>query len=164
LPRPHSLPIIVSFRQKEILKGIIRASNSSQSKVFRAKIVLLASQGLKNKVIAKQLNTGDKTARLWRKRWAESKLSEVDNNLTHRELKGLILQALSDAPRTGTPPKFSAEQVTQILALACELPYECGVPISHWTPRLLTKEVIKRGIVESITEGSIRNFLKRSPN
>jgi len=43
------------------------------------------------------------------------------------------------------------EQIVEIVAVACELPASSGRPISHWTPRELASEVVKRGIVASIS-------------
>jgi len=67
---------------------------------------------------------------------------------------------LSDLPRSGTPPKFTAEQLVQIMAVACEAPAESGRPVSHWTPPELADEVVKRQIVESISPSSVWRFLK----
>ena len=61
-----------------------------------------------------------------------------------------IRDTLRDAPRSGSPGKFTAEQVTQILAVACEPPLT-GRPITHWTHAELRDEVVKRGIVTSIS-------------
>jgi putative transposase len=58
--------------------------------------------------------------------------------------------------------KFSAEQVCQILAVACEKPEECGRPISHWTPRELADEVKKRRIVIAISPRTVGRFSKGS--
>ena len=55
---------------------------------------------------------------------------------------------------------FTAEHLTQIIAVACEQPEECGRPVTHWTPRELTDEVIKRGIVETISPRHVDRFLK----
>jgi putative transposase len=48
------------------------------------------------------------------------------------------------------------------MALACEPPEASGRPISHWTPRELADEAIKRGIVETISERQVGRFLKSS--
>jgi hypothetical protein len=39
---------------------------------------------------------------------------------TERELSDPIEALLADAARAGTPPKFSPEQVAQLISLACE--------------------------------------------
>jgi putative transposase len=45
--------------------------------------------------------------------------------------------------------------------VACEDPQESGRPVTHWTPRELAEEVIKRGIVTSISPRSVGRFLGR---
>ena len=70
------------------------------------------------------------------------------------------MELLSDLPRAGVTPTFSAEQLTMIIAVACELPEESGRPVTHWTPRELVDEVVKRGIVDSISPRHIDRLLK----
>ncbi len=49
----------------------------------------------------------------------------------------------------------------QVVAVACEQPQSSNRPISHWTPRELALEVVKRGIVPEISPRSVARFLKR---
>ena len=72
----------------------------------------------------------------------------------------MIEAVLTDTPRSGTPATFTAEQIVQIVAVACEPPAESGRPISHWTPREVADEVRKRGIVETISTRSVGRCLK----
>ena len=72
----------------------------------------------------------------------------------------MIEAVLTDTPRSGTPATFTAEQIVQIVAVACEPPAESGRPSSHWTPREVADEVRKRGIVETISTRSVGRFLK----
>lgn len=48
----------------------------------------------------------------------------------------------------------------QIMASACEDPQASGRPVSHWTPRELADEAVKRRIVERISPRSVGRFLK----
>ena len=66
-------------------------------------------------------------------------------------LRRTIEDVLSDAPRAGAHGKFSAEQMTQIMAVACESPEQSGRPVDHWTHRELADEAKQRGIVLSIS-------------
>ena len=66
------------------------------------------------------------------------------------------------SPRPGCPGKITAEQVAQILAVACESPKLSGRPITRWTHRELRDEVVKRGIVESISVAQVGRYLKQS--
>ena len=74
-------------------------------------------------------------------------------------LRRTIEDVLSDAPRSGSPGTHSAEQVTQIIALACEPPSQSGRPIETWTGRELADEAIQRPIVESISTSQVNRYL-----
>ncbi|WP_218639641.1 helix-turn-helix domain-containing protein [Paenibacillus sp. FSL R7-0337] len=50
----------------------------------------------------------------------------------------------------------------QIVAIACEDPKVCGRPVSHWTPREVQNEAVKRGDVETISVRQVGRFLKMS--
>ena len=99
----------------------------------------------------------------WRGRWADffSVLCRIEEEEGKKALTKHIDQMLSDAPRPGAPAKFTAEQVCQIIAVACQEPEDCGHPLSHWTPQALRLEIINRGIVSSISVRQVGRFLKR---
>ena len=71
------------------------------------------------------------------------------------------LGVLADKYRSGTPPKFTAEQLTALIALACERPEALGLPVNRPTPAELAREAVKRGIVESISPRHLDRILKR---
>ena len=145
-----------------LLEQIVRRDRSPQRDVRRARIVLQAAKGMQNKEIAAYVKTHEQTVQSWRGRWAEAfgRLEQVESQIDDKELYGLILDVLSDHPRSGCPATYTPEQVCQILAVACESPEECGCPVSHWTPRELREEVIRRGIVEEISVRHVGRFLK----
>ena len=66
-----------------------------------------------------------------------------------------------DAPRSGRPVRITDEQVTRIIALACEAPERSGRPISQWTGREIADEIKRRGIVAEISERHAARLLKR---
>ncbi len=70
-----------------------------------------------------------------------------------------VLERLVDAPRPGGPATFSLEQILQLFAIACEKPETYGRAISHWTARELADEMIKQGIVESISPRHVGRLL-----
>lgn len=45
----------------------------------------------------------------------------------------------------------ASEQILQLFVIACEKPEHYGRPLNHWTLRELVDEVIKQGIVTSIS-------------
>jgi hypothetical protein len=66
---------------------------------------------------------------------------------------------LADAPRSGAPPKFSPEEICQIIALACEQPCDYERPITHWTVRELRDQAVQEQIVSEISERQVRRIL-----
>ncbi len=77
-------------------------------------------------------------------------------------LRRAIKAVLTDEPRPGAPDKFTLEQVTRILAVACEPPEKSGRPITHWTAQELTEEVVRRGIVASISPSPVSRYLREA--
>jgi transposase len=83
------------------------------------------------------------------------------------QMERLLEQFLSDAPRPGAPDKFTPEQRVAIIALSCEPPALSNRPVTHWTPRELADEAVRRGIVSSIsprTVGRIWNEADLKPH
>src|ERR1700720_4412847 len=70
---------------------------------------------------------------------------------------------LSYAPRCGALSTFTPEFICQIMALACQDPETLDVPISHWSQSELARQSVARGIVKSISHGSVGRFLKKRP-
>lgn len=164
IPRgPMPQPTRITEKQETILNRLIRRSSSPQNLVLRARIVLSSAvYGRRNTQIARELDCATETAKTWRQRWLSgaAKLVEMED-AEDRTLEQAIIELLSDLPRPGAPIKFTAEQVTQIIAVACETPSASGRPITEWTPRELADEVVKRQIVESISPTQVGRFLKR---
>ena len=160
---PQPTRVELTVRQREILERLNRRERSSQQLVRRCSIVLGAADGASNEQIGQRLGIQRATARRWRKRWATAGagmgLAE-EEGMDDKGLTELIEEVLADEPRPGAPGIFEAEQIAQIIAVGCEDPRACGRPVTHWTPRELADEVIKRGIVESISPRSVGRFLK----
>ena len=155
--------VVITERQQVILEEFRRSRTESQSVSQRAEIVLLAFEGWWNQDIAVQVQLGRDEVGKWRRRWRDSweQLTRWECLETHR-LREAIREVLRDAPRSGSPGTFSAEQITQILAVACEPPEKSDRPITHWTRRELTDEVVKRSIVESISESYVGKLLNQA--
>ena len=90
-------------------------------------------------------------ARLWRERW----LSRQGQGVT-------VVERLQDAKRSGAPARFTLEQILHLFALACEAPAIYGRPISHWSARELASEMMKQGIVETISSRHVGRLLEEA--
>ena len=112
--------------------------------------------------IAQDEKVNSNTVKKWRNRWVAgaARLAKIEE--AEGELQTAIEEVLADEARSGTPPKFSAEQICQIVNISCEDPKESGRPVTEWTPKEIADEAVKRGIVSSISPRQVGRFLKRS--
>jgi putative transposase len=150
-PKPPKVELSAAERQG--LEEFVRRHLTPQQLALRARIILAAHEGQNNAQIARQVEVCIDMVRLWRTRWL---------SLRAASLEDLSLEdRLSDAPRPGAPRRITAEQVCQIVALACEAPERSGRPISQWTGREIAAEIKQRGIVAEISERHAARLLKR---
>jgi transposase len=156
--------VVITERQQTLLRQIVAASTSPVRLVQRAEVVLGAFAGQENQVIAQRIGLDPTAVGMWRRRWAKAwpKLIHIECVQSQAAFRRAVEAILSDAPRSGNPGKFTPEQITQILALACEPPEKSGRPITQWTARELADEAKKRGIVESISEAQVRRYLNEA--
>ena len=163
-PSPAVSPrVLLTARQRACLEQIARRQTSPQRLVRRAKILLALETGATPCHVTRQMHLNRGTVHTWSQRWLAfaPKLEQIEaDGGPEKALTTMIVEALTDRPRSGTPATFTAEQIVQIVAVACEAPAESGRPVSHWTPREVAAEVCKRGIVETISTRSVGRFLK----
>jgi len=154
--------VIITERQQQMLQTMAFSRCCPQGLAHRAEIILLAFDGLKNEEIAEKLQCERHGVGIWRKRWQKSfqQLTVIECVEKPPALREAIAEVLGDLPRAGCGGKFTAEQIAQIIAVACEPPEKSGRPVTHWTSRELADEVIQRGIVPSISVRQVGRFLK----
>lgn len=90
MPLPTALPIELTAEQRAHLVKTARKQTAPQREVTRARIVLLAAQGISNHEITRRLGCSRFTVYQWRKRFFEEGLD-----------------GLADRPRPGRPRSFS---------------------------------------------------------
>ena len=135
--------------EKETLKKLLKKQSTPQNIARRAKIILLCNNTDESyTAIARSLNIASCDITKWTKRW-----------LSRSDIKG-VEERLQDNPRSGRPSEITPEQWCSIMALACEKPENHGVPITNWSHSTLTREVLKQGIVEKISQSHVGAFLK----
>ena len=163
MPVPKATAIEASEGARCILQTLLRRRNASLWLVTRVQIIVQALDGRTNSAISEALGLDRASVRLWRNRWQETttqRMALEAERADDKALEKFIIDSLRDKYRSGTPAKFSAEQVVQIIALACEEPQTSGYPISHWTAKEVAMEAVKRGIVENISVRQVKRFLK----
>lgn len=156
--------VVITERQQEVLRRLSTATTMAKRLTQRAAVILLAFEDLDNETIGKRVGLERHQVGIWRRRWqnAFDKLIKIECLEAAAALRQAIEAVLADEQRPGSPGKFTAEQLALILAVACEPPEKSGLPITHWTGQELADEVIKRGIVESISASQINRYLREA--
>ena len=103
------------------LVSFANSRSLAHAQVIRAKIVLLAAEGMTNIVIAERIGVSRITAGKWRRRYREAGI-----------------EGLYDELRPGRPRSISEEQVAALIKQTLETTPEGG---THWSSRTMAKEI-----------------------
>jgi transposase len=106
--------------QKKTLESWVRARNTPQTVVLRARICLLASEGIATNAVAKKLHTSRPTVMLWRKRFKEQG----------------VLGLSEEAPKGPSKRRLSAEKVHDIVEATLQTK---PAGATHWSVRTMAK-------------------------
>jgi transposase len=110
--------ISLTEQQRQQLEGYARGRSVAVRLALRAKLVLLAAEGLENRQIAEQVGVGRDTVALWRKRFSASGIAGI----------------LKDAPRRGRKPKLAARAIQEIVRKTTQ---EKPPHATHWSTRTM---------------------------
>jgi transposase len=155
--------LVLSSQEKAELETLSRRLAAPRRAVERARIILLAAQNTSIPTIAATLRVCANTVRKWIKRYTCQPLPATAHpgpQAPAVEPPPSKLTCLADAPRSGRPDTFTAEQFCKLVALACEKPEDHGRPITHWTARELTDAVIRQAIVSTISVRQVNRLLR----
>jgi hypothetical protein len=150
----------------ELLEETTASRTAQVRLVQRAQIILLAFQKRNNEEINDVVGLNPQQVSVWRKRWRAAWDLLIDVECSERKsvLKSEIETLLSDQPRKGRTPTFSAEQQAAIVALACEDPDQASErPISQFTAREIADEAVKREIAPQYLTQPRECFFKIGP-
>ncbi len=144
---PAAVPVTLAASERTLLKKRVRGAKTPYRDRVRAQIVLEAARGRENARIAAGLGISVNTVRKWRGRFA-----------------GCGLAGLRDLPRSGRPREISEADRAAVVALACQLPADTGVPLSRWTGPELKRELEARALVSApMAVTSLLRILAENP-
>ena len=111
MPGPKAQRLRLAPPIREELEALARSTCVEARLVQRARIVVLAAQGLSNAEIGRRAGCHVDTVRQWRERFAE------DGRVS----------TLDDRPRSGQPARVSAETRYDVVTLAARVLGRAGV-------------------------------------
>jgi transposase len=122
-------PLSITDAERVELQRRVRAHTTPQRAAKRARIVLLAADGLPNRQIAPLVGMNQHTVAQWRRRFETERLA-----------------GLTDRKRPGRPLVYDHDQRLRIVATVTQQPPD---PASHWSHSQLAQELADMGISAS---------------
>jgi len=129
--------------ERTFLLDFINRGTQSARKLRRARTLLLADEGKTDREIAEALHTSTPTVQRTRRRFVE----------------GGLARALNEDPRPGARKKLDAKGEAVLEALARSEPPEGR---KRWTLQLLADRLVELKVVDSISDETVRQELKKS--
>ncbi|MBL8421273.1 MAG: IS630 family transposase [Dechloromonas sp.] len=111
--------IVVSDEQRAVLESMVRSQTVDVRAARRARIVLLAGEGMGDRDIAHQLGVGRIQAARWRGRFAA----------------GGVTAILADLPRSGRKPRIDAAEIVRVTTQTTP------EGATHWSTRKLADKL-----------------------
>jgi transposase len=136
----------LSEQDEQTLKKYVSQGQKNAREINRARILLLAHDGLKVKDIAQTLDVSLAT------------ICNVRHSYNRQEHDN-ILDVIKDKPRSGRPLELDSRVAAQVSLIACSEP---PVGSARWTLHLIADKLVKLEAVESISHESVRQLLKKT--
>jgi putative transposase len=133
--------------EREALAKFVGHGRKSARAITRARILLLADEGRKDRELTELLGVSRGTVHNVRKKYQQ-------------KVHAHILDLLQEAPRSGRPIEFDRRVEAQVTMIACsEPPTGCA----RWTLHMIADKLVKLEVLDSISPESVRRLLKKPP-
>jgi transposase len=132
----------LSRKERQTLKEITRHQCGEARLYRRARMVLLAADGVSKSSIARQLGTNRTRIGDWLRRFERDRL-----------------EGLEDDARSGRPMEITPLERHQVIAMACRSPQNFGVERNVWTHEALKEILISRDLVRAISTTLVGSIL-----
>lgn len=146
--QPHTYDIRLSGQEKQALRQLKRNGKTERRLADRARIILWTADWLAVETIAARLEIHRDTVITWRRRFVEG-----------RQAHRVLPDCLRDRPRSGRPSPFSATQIAQLKALACQKPSELDLPLSRFSLAEIVRWIKQADVVPEISRSSVWRLL-----
>ena len=133
--------IVLTHEEHAELTKLVRSKLSSVRLAQRARIVLLAADGMQNKDIARQLGVGRVQVSRWRERYAQSRLAGIERDLPRGAPPAKVDVARLVELTTQTKPEAATHWSTR--KMAAELGVSAASVSRHWRANGLKPHVVR---------------------
>lgn len=133
-------PITLSDDERAVLTARVASQTGQVRAAKRARLILLASDGMPSVQIAEQLPMSEEYVAMWRRRFLKERIA-----------------GLEDRPRSGRPRKIGHDEQIAIAAAATSAK-DPSDPVSTWTYAELTAKLLADGL--DISESQVWRILK----
>jgi transposase len=141
--RPQTYRVELSEENRVRLLLLIRQGSAPARVVRRAHTLLRSSEGACDHEIAAALHVNRTTVQRTRERFSHGGLDA----------------ALYESARPGAEPKLDGKAEAFLVALACT---EAPQGREHWSMQMLADKLVELGLVETISDETVRRTLKKT--
>jgi putative transposase len=132
--------------EREELEKFVAQGKKSARAITRARILLLADEGRKDRELTAILGVSRGTVHNVRKKYKTKAYAH-------------ILDLLHDESRSGRPIKLDRRVEAKVAMIACSAPPAgCG----RWTLHMIADKLVKLEVTDSISHESVRRLLKKT--
>jgi transposase len=133
--------VSLSDTERSALRSLIRKGHAAARVLARARVLLLADEGGTDDAMAASVHGGTTTIEPLRRRYGEQGLQAT----------------LHERPRPGAQPTRDGTHEALLVALSCSEPPEDR---PHWTMQLLADRLVAIGVVDTISDETVRRVRK----
>src|SRR5476649_718259 len=133
--------IVLTNEEHAELAKLVRSKLSSVRLAQRARIVLLAADGMQNKDIAQQLGVGRVQVSRWRERYAQSRLAGIERDLPRGAPPAKVDVARLVELTTQTKPAAATHWSTR--KMAAEIGVSAASVSRHWRANGLKPHLVR---------------------
>jgi putative transposase len=144
--RKQHRAIKVTKAEREGLEKFVAQGKRSARAITRARILLLADEGRKDRELSELLGVSRGTVHNVRKKYQQKAYTA-------------IVDLLQEAPRSGRPLKLDGRVEAKVTRIACSEP---PVGRERWTLQMIADKVVKLEVTDSISYESVRRLLKKT--
>jgi len=137
--RKKAFEVELTAEEKVELQSVIKQGYHASRVIRRAQTLLWIDAGKSDKEIAQLNDVSLATVGNTRKKW-------------------VLEKTIEDKPRPGRPPIMDGKQEAMLVALACS---DAPDGVEDWTMQLLADRVIELGMVDTISDETVRLRLKK---